>query len=250
MVTPLVPLTYYCTLILAASVAGGMIPGWFKLNAQADGDCRELRGGDHVRRRDAAPLSPRRRRSAINRGDFFRGDSKRVSVRAGRLACDVPDRTLLLLSPPRRGGPIPPAKCTSTTNANHSHHHELTWTGAAVGLTLHSVLAGVALAASVLENFADNQLAGLATFLVIFLHKPFDSMTIGMLMAQGGWSNRWRHVVNALFALAIPAGAALFYFGFSGRCGRQSQRRLRACLLGRHFHVHLAQRSAAGAAIP
>jgi zinc and cadmium transporter len=34
-----------------------------------------------------------------------------------------------------------------------------------------------------------------------------------MLMARGRWSLAWRHTINALFALAIPAGAVLFYFG-------------------------------------
>jgi zinc and cadmium transporter len=38
-------------------------------------------------------------------------------------------------------------------------------------------------------------------------------MTIGMLMARGGWSFAWRHTVNALFALAIPIGVLVFYFG-------------------------------------
>ncbi|MGD9644087.1 MAG: ZIP family transporter [Pirellulales bacterium] len=94
----------------------------------------------------------------------------------------------------------------------------LSWGGAAIGLTLHSLADGVALAASV---EAERQLsgpvawAGLATFVVVFLHKPFDSMTIGTLMAVGGSSRRSRHLVNALFALAIPVGAGLFYLGAS-----------------------------------
>ena len=92
----------------------------------------------------------------------------------------------------------------------------LSWGGAAVGLALHSLADGVALAASVeaeRELAGPVALAGLATFVVIFLHKPFDSMTIGTLMAVGDASRRSRHVVNALFALAIPVGAALFYVG-------------------------------------
>jgi zinc and cadmium transporter len=32
-------------------------------------------------------------------------------------------------------------------------------------------------------------------------------------MAHGGWSLAWRHTVNTLFALAIPVGVLLFYFG-------------------------------------
>src|SRR5690606_3934864 len=81
------------------------------------------------------------------------------------------------------------------------------------GLTIHSVIEGVALAASVYHRHDNLPLAGLGTFLVIFLHKPFDSMTIAMLMARGGWSPKARYAVNGLFALAIPVGIALFFLG-------------------------------------
>jgi zinc and cadmium transporter len=82
-----------------------------------------------------------------------------------------------------------------------------------LGLALHSVLNGVALAAAVQHGSDGSWLAGFGTFLVIVLHKPFDAMTIGMLMARGGWTMPWRHTINVLFSLAIPAGALLFYFG-------------------------------------
>jgi zinc and cadmium transporter len=105
-------------------------------------------------------------------------------------------------------------------DVSHTHEYDrtkdvqtLSWSGAALGLALHSVLNGVALAAAVLHGHEGAWLAGFGTFLVIFLHKPLDAMTIGMLMARGGWSLPWRHTVNALFSLAIPAGAVLFYFG-------------------------------------
>ncbi len=97
-----------------------------------------------------------------------------------------------------------------------SESHELTWSGAAVGLSLHTVLADVALAASVeVDSHAGRAtaLAGLGTFLVIFLHKPFDSMTISALMTLGGWSTAARHLVNGLFALMIPVGVGLFHLG-------------------------------------
>jgi zinc and cadmium transporter len=96
------------------------------------------------------------------------------------------------------------------------HAHDLTWSGAAIGLSLHSILAGVALAASVQVEWHDEgaiRLAGVGTFLVIFLHKPLDSLTLGTLMARGDWSNSARHAVNVLFALAIPLGAILFHLG-------------------------------------
>jgi zinc and cadmium transporter len=103
-----------------------------------------------------------------------------------------------------------------TCEHGHSHHHhDITWSGAAFGLTIHSVIEGIALAASVYHRHDDLPLAGLGTFLVIVLHKPFDSMTIGMLMSRGGWSPQWRHAVNGLFALAIPVGIALFYAGLA-----------------------------------
>lgn len=102
----------------------------------------------------------------------------------------------------------------------HGHEHRLGWGGAAVGLTIHSVIAGFALAAAMSsQTLADAHgsgwLAGLAVFLVIFLHKPFDSLTLGTLMAAGGWNVASRHLVNGLFALAVPLGALLFYLGLA-----------------------------------
>jgi zinc and cadmium transporter len=100
----------------------------------------------------------------------------------------------------------------------HGHHdHALTWSGAAVGLTLHSIIAGIALAAAVSADAhlpGTGRFAGFAVFLVIMLHKPFDSMTVITLTTVGGWSTSFRHGVNGLFALAVPAGAMLFAFGF------------------------------------
>jgi zinc and cadmium transporter len=96
-----------------------------------------------------------------------------------------------------------------------SDSHRLTWTGALVGLTLHTVIAGIALAASVEAETHGGlvALAGLGTFLVIFLHKPFDAMTISTLMTIGAWSRPARHLVNGLFALMVPVGVILFHLG-------------------------------------
>jgi zinc and cadmium transporter len=101
------------------------------------------------------------------------------------------------------------------TLANKSAQR-LSWGGAALGLTLHTLIDGVALAASVAAEAhagGSGWLMGFGTFLVIILHKPFDAMAIGTLMASGGWSKLARHVVNGLFALAIPVGLLLFHFG-------------------------------------
>lgn len=127
-------------------------------------------------------------------------------------------------------GPSLPA-AANHDHHNHAHHHghahhgqapskhHLTWTGAAVGLSIHSLIEGIALAASVEvgRQHAPSAIpVGLATFLVILLHKPFDSLTLGTLMGLGGRSPQFRHIVNAAFAALIPAGVILFYFGLAG----------------------------------
>src|SRR5947207_2544194 len=92
----------------------------------------------------------------------------------------------------------------------------LSWMGAAFGLTLHTLLDGVALAASVqLDRYQPHAhgLLGFGTFLVIFLHKPFDALAVGTVLALGKSSRSLRHWVNGLFALANPAGLLLFYLG-------------------------------------
>jgi zinc and cadmium transporter len=129
---------------------------------------------------------------------------------------------------------------------NHSHHshahghdhgagtRNMSWSGAAAGLALHSILNGVALAAAVQHGSHGSLLAGFGTFLVIVLHKPFDAMTISMLMAHGGWSQTWRNTINGLFSLCIPIGVLIFYFGLmsdSSNPGSPAQQWWVACAL-------------------
>jgi zinc and cadmium transporter len=113
-------------------------------------------------------------------------------------------------------GPAPAGAASHEHSlAAHSARH-LSWGGAALGLTLHTLIDGIALAAAVSAESHGGEHAGLlgfGTFLVVILHKPFDAMAISTLMAAGGWGRMSRHLVNALFALAIPAGVLLFHFG-------------------------------------
>ncbi len=117
---------------------------------------------------------------------------------------------------------------------SHEHHHDdehahtladksakqLSWVGTALGLTLHSLLDGLALAVAVAAGAQGNaKIAGLGVALVVILHKPFDAMAVSTLMAASGKSKFSRHVLNGLFALASPLGAALFYFGASNFAG-------------------------------
>lgn len=111
----------------------------------------------------------------------------------------------------------------------HDHHHDavnggparkashdIRWLGVASGLTLHTLMDGIALAASVqveAEHTTGATLLGFGTFLAILLHKPLDAVAITALMIESGWSARMRHIVNVLFALVVPLGATLFYLG-------------------------------------
>lgn len=86
------------------------------------------------------------------------------------------------------------------------------WCGAFAGLALHSLADGAALAASVGADAAHGggPLSGLATFLAILLHKPFDAAIIATLITASGGSRRLRTVVNAAYALVVPLGAIGF----------------------------------------
>ena len=95
----------------------------------------------------------------------------------------------------------------------------LSWVGAAIGMSLHSLLEGVALAAAVLADVAAGgagAIAGLGTFLVILLHKPFDSMTVITLARASGRPNSQAHLINIGFALVVPIGAIGFMLGAQG----------------------------------
>jgi zinc and cadmium transporter len=138
---------------------------------------------------------------------------------------DVPDEA------PERSANAAPHEASHDHSEHESPHEhtlahqsarQLSWGGAALGLTLHSLIDGVALAASVAaeSNGRDAvSLAGFGTFVVVILHKPFDSMAVSTLMAAGGSSRAARHWVNGLFALAIPLGVVLFKVGALSAAG-------------------------------
>jgi zinc and cadmium transporter len=101
----------------------------------------------------------------------------------------------------------------------HCHHaHQLSWLGITLGLSLHTLIDGMALAASVQaeSTFRNVTLvSGLGTFLAIMLHKPLDAVSITSLMAGAGWSTRSRFLVSIVFSTMCPIGALLFRFGIS-----------------------------------
>ena len=102
---------------------------------------------------------------------------------------------------------------------HHSHHpaQGAGWIGIFLGLSIHTLIDGAALAANVQADAAHGGstawLLGLGTFLGVVLHKPLDSLSITTLMAAGGWSSSARNVVNVGYGLMCPLGAVAFFFG-------------------------------------
>jgi zinc and cadmium transporter len=106
----------------------------------------------------------------------------------------------------------------------HEHTHAFSWMGLAFGLSLHTLIDGLALGAAVAaENHGETgwMLAGLGTFLAVALHKPLDALSITTLMAAGGWSRNSIGLANLGFAMMCPLGALGFLFGLDTFFGEQ-----------------------------
>ena len=88
----------------------------------------------------------------------------------------------------------------------------LHWGAAAAGLAFHTLTGGIALASVVA---AEGRLGpGVwGVFLATLIHKPADALTIVSLMLRAGVPRRRAHLINFGFALMIPLGAAIFWFG-------------------------------------
>lgn len=207
-------LTYYSLAIVVASVLGGLMPRWLKLSHRRTEIAVSFVAGTmlgvamlHLLPHAILASGP----TAAAALGVFRwtlvGFLAMFFIE--RFFCfhhhDAPDED------PAEPGNVPHA-------CGHDHSHsehapQLSWSGAAMGLTLHSLLAGVALAASVRHAPEGAWLAGLGAFVAIVLHKPLDAMTIAVLMGHGRWSIASQSAVNGLFALAVPLGVVLFNVG-------------------------------------
>jgi zinc and cadmium transporter len=132
--------------------------------------------------------------------------------------------------PPKPSLPLPQLVATQA-NELGTHHHEvdeqnhsveantLSWASAALGLIVHSLVGGIALASAVEADYRVGKGAGgagLGVFIATFVHKPADALTITALMVRSGVPRRYTHLVNLGFALMIPAGVALFWMGTAG----------------------------------
>jgi zinc and cadmium transporter len=90
----------------------------------------------------------------------------------------------------------------------------LNWVGLAIGLSLHSLVDGLAMAAAVVAGAEANiRTLGLGAALAVILHKPLDAIAISTLMVAGRASRSSQRLVNLAFALVTPLGALLFFVG-------------------------------------
>jgi len=96
----------------------------------------------------------------------------------------------------------------------HTHqHHRMSWVGLLTGLIVHTMIDGMALAASVLGEASHHggyAAFGLGAFLAIALHKPLDAVSIAAVMRSSGWSQQATGADNFCFCLMCPAGALIF----------------------------------------
>jgi len=108
----------------------------------------------------------------------------------------------------------------SPSRISHSPQHDslsadISWLGVFIGLSVHTLIDGLALGASLEAESMHVQggwMLGLGTFLAIVLHKPLDALSITALMRASHWPARWQTCVNFAFALMCPLGAILFLF--------------------------------------
>lgn len=207
-IPPEIQLMLYCLLVLLASLAGGSVPAVLHLNHARLQVAVSLVSGLMV---GLALLH------LLPHGAEELGSASRASawLLAGFLTMFFLQRFLPfhhheVEQDDHEGG---------GDHGDHSHAAvseapPLSWAGVAFGLSIHSVLDGLALAAAVLSvEYGHGAALGLGTAAAVILHKPFGAMAITTLIRASHLSKRWLYWVNLLFAMVTPVGAALFFAG-------------------------------------
>jgi len=97
------------------------------------------------------------------------------------------------------------------------HKSPLSWVGLLLGMSIHSLLDGVALASGILADASHGSTAWLsapAILLAVMLHKPIDSLTIAAVVGAHPTGRKWKSIVNLAFATTAPIGVLAFVWGF------------------------------------
>lgn len=205
-ISPLVLLTLYCLVVFLAALAGGWLPALFQLTHSRLQTAISFVGGlmlglallgmlPHALEHLGAPA---------------------VALRwllAGFLGMFLLQRFLPFHHHDvAEGSPVEP--CGHTHSLAERGARNLSWAGVALGLSLHSIFDGLALAAAVAAGNQTNCGAlGLGTALAVILHKPFGALAISTLMVASHTSKQSRRWVNLTFAAVTPIGALLFFVG-------------------------------------
>jgi len=220
---PLTLILLYCLLLIMASLAGGWLPSVIRLTHTRMQLMMSLVGGLMM----GVALLHLLPHAVVETGSL---DYAAWSCTLGLLAMFLTIRVFQV----HQHGPVqenehgdhkhdaPPHAhhdCEHPAHRQAGQSHHLSWLGLFFGLSIHSVLDGVAVGASLVagaQHGVSGGMLGAGTFLAVLLHKPLDSLSITSVMAVGHWSQRSQGIVNLLFSLICPAGALLTYFGAQG----------------------------------
>lgn len=207
-ISPMLQLAGYCLLALLAALAGGMLPSFFKLT--------------HTRLQVAVSFVAGLMLGLAVLGLLPHSMAELHSVHTATWLLLAGFILMFLLQrflpfhhhDVEEGSPLEP--CGHTHSLAERSAKKLSWVGVALGLSLHSVFDGLAMAAGVASSDRGHgEALGLGAALAVILHKPFGALAITTLMAASGIAASARHKVNLAFALVTPLGALLFFAGFA-----------------------------------
>ncbi len=227
-------LLVYCICVVLASLAGGALPGLVKLTHRRMQLVMSFVGGLML----GVALLHLLPHSVAEQGSI---DRAAIWMLAGLLVMFLLIRVFHVHA--HEHGDTADVQDAHHHDHDHAHagpcHHDHTddhspatahspfsWLGLAFGLSLHTLIDGLALGAAVAAESHGHHgsfyLAGLGTFLAVALHKPLDALSITSLMAASGrWPAKTIWLANAGFALMCPLGALGFVFGLDALLGEQ-----------------------------
>jgi zinc and cadmium transporter len=226
---PMILLGIYCVAIVGASLVGGWLPQFFELTHTRMQTIISLIGGLML----GIGVFHMLPHALVELGE--RGpDLAAYGMMGGIVVMFL----LLRMFHFHHHGPTEVA-CSHTSDHAHDHGHDegqkhsgvaapsahrFSWMGVFLGMSLHTLIDGLAVGASVEADalHGGGGLPGLGTFLAVALHKPLDSVAITSVMASGGWRPASRTIVNIAYALICPIGAGLFVLGIHEVSGQQS----------------------------
>lgn len=98
---------------------------------------------------------------------------------------------------------------------DHADAESLSWGGIFLGLSIHTLLDGLALGASIQADAHHNPggWLGLGVLVGIVLHKPLDSLSFTTMMMKARQSRMRQLTANLVYSLLCPLGATLFLLG-------------------------------------